>query len=492
MEELKTDKVIMTIEDITDKELSSSVIGTCETRKELSSNDVVYIPEAYKYEVAYHLGIDSEDEVKVCDLASISKMTLVVLDDSDLDWLKYCDNLTTLDLVLSIVPNSLKKIGCLSNLKYLSIFAQKNTEMLTRENFNFIRNCYNLISLALYNVEIEKAFLSSFNMIEDLIISAEDDSRFEYESLKNIKNLVVINSNPYDIAVSLSNEDIKTLGNNSINLALANESIFEEIININNKLDIMVSELEIKDSDTPQEKLNKIIVYVLEKLRYDKDAAKILSCDENNEELVHKYNKISSLYGSLEAEKCLSRSYASLITALINRTGLRNYSIISEECDWNLVKVENEFYYVDSNYLNSEVRTVQNVVTSDEEHESSAITFEVINTSDLEKKNSTSKIHTSIEINPAITTFNEQSKQEEFDKIEFKVDDITNKKYNLKVGKKRYIVCGGILIGMLNGLGVASGITQNQNQIKRMKEEYNILNFDYTNKNNYSVLRLDK
>ena len=63
-------------------------------------------------------------------------------------------------------------------------------------------------------------------------------------------------------------------------------------------------------------------------------------------------------------------------------------------------------------------------------------------------------------------------------------------KYNLKIGKKRYIVCGGVLIGILTGLGVAIGITKNQKQIKRMKEEYNVLNFDY--KNNYCILSLDK
>ena len=47
-------------------------------------------------------------------------------------------------------------------------------------------------------------------------------------------------------------------------------------------------------------------------------------------------------------------------------------------------------------------------------------------------------------------------------------------------------------MGILMGLDVAIGITKNQNQIKRMKDEYDILNFDYENKNNYCILSLDK
>lgn len=488
MEDLKLKEVKMTIEDITSNELQSITIGESVTQKKLSSNDVINIPEAYKYEVAYHLGIDSEADITVNDLASITKLTLVILDNSDLDWLKYCNNLVTLDIILSVVPESLKQIGCLNNLKYLSVFAQKNTVMLTKENFDFIRKCYNLNSLALYNVNIEKSFLNSFNNIEDLIISAEDDSRFEYEQLKNIKNLIIVNSNPYDIAVSLSNRDIDNLKDKSVKLVLSKESILEEIQEINKTLDKMIEELEIEESDSAKEKLNKIIVYVLEKLRYDKEAISSFSLDKNNEEILFKYYFNGPLYGALNLEKSISGNYAALIIALMNRLGLKEYSAISENCDWNLVKVENEFYYVDSNYLNSEVKTVQNVVTD----EMNAITFEVVKAGCLDKKTNESKNNFSIEINPATITFSEEEFEYEKGKNEFSVEDITNKKYNLKIGKKRYIVCGGILMGILMGLDVAIGITKNQNQIKRMKDEYDILNFDYENKNNYCILRLDK
>ena len=107
MEDLKTNKVVMSIEDITSNELQSFKVGESKITKKLSSKDVVNIPEAYKYEVAYHLKIDNEASVTVSDLSSISKMTLVILDNSDLDWLKYCDNLTNLDIILNVVPESL-------------------------------------------------------------------------------------------------------------------------------------------------------------------------------------------------------------------------------------------------------------------------------------------------------------------------------------------------------------------------------------------------
>ena len=486
MEDLKTNKVVMSIEDITSNELQSFKVGESKITKKLSSKDVVNIPEAYKYEVAYHLKIDNEASVTVSDLSSISKMTLVILDNSDLDWLKYCDNLTNLDIILNVVPESLNQIGCLSNLKYLSIFAQKNTVILTKENFDFVRKCYNLSSLALYNINIEKNFLTKLNNIEDLILSIEDDNRFDYKQLKNIKNLIIVNSNPYDIAVSLTNEDLSHLKENSINLALSKESIFKEIQDINSVLDNMVLELEIKESDSEEEKLNKIIVYVLEKLKYDQDI--INTSSENIETYLFKYYSQGTLYATLNLEKSISANYAVLIIALMNRTGLKDYNASNFTGDWNLIKVENEFYYVDSSFLNSEVKTVQNVVTDD----MNAITFEVVKASNLDKKVNENKGNLNIEINPATVTLSDEVIDLEKDKNEFKVDDITSKKYNLKIGKKRYIVCGGVLIGILTGLGVAIGITKNQKQIKRMKEEYNVLNFDYKNKNNYCILSLDK
>ena len=77
----------------------------------------------------------------------------------------------------------------------------------------------------------------------------------------------------------------------------------------------------------------------------------------------------------------------------------KNRASVRHELSWThyklLIKVENEFYYVDSSFLNSEVKTVQNVVTDD----MNAITFEVVKASNLDKNANENKGNLNIEIN---------------------------------------------------------------------------------------------
>jgi len=120
------------------------------------------------------------------------------------------------------------------------------------------------------------------------------------------------------------------------------DNLYTEIID----LDKIASSLEL-ESSTDEEKINRLLVYILEKLEYDSsldlDGARVQKRRSQIRE-----NPISS---AIYNGKTLAISYAALFQALANRGGLTSYQIFSEGNTWILYDGNGQKKYIDPTML---------------------------------------------------------------------------------------------------------------------------------------------
>ena len=132
-----------------------------------------------------------------------------------------------------------------------------------------------------------------------------------------------------------------------------NSDTFEMMKQIDAKLDNIISTLNINENSTNQEKLDAIIMYALKHFRYDPTVDSMSSYDPNREATIKSFYEDGYLYGALERDTQLCGNYAAFITAIANRIGLESYMMMSDVHCWNLVKVDGDYYYVDTTWMDN-------------------------------------------------------------------------------------------------------------------------------------------
>ncbi len=136
--------------------------------------------------------------------------------------------------------------------------------------------------------------------------------------------------------------DMETL--NTLPLPEEDKLIVGDIIS---KLDsvakTLVPDLNISD----KEKINKITLYLLEKLNYDYEA---INAPDELDDRVETYN-CYPLTTSLEGDLGICINYSAMYQALSNRVGLDTYQLYNDVHAWNATKVDNEYKGFDLTYL---------------------------------------------------------------------------------------------------------------------------------------------
>lgn len=124
---------------------------------------------------------------------------------------------------------------------------------------------------------------------------------------------------------------------------------------ISNYLDNKLSEL-ISPDMTEEEKINNIIVYVLNQIEYDFRA---LEDNELGSELCSTYNLYPLSY-AIEKNDGVCVGYASLFTALANRAGIDCYQPDRINHTWNMIRKinENEYSAYDLTQLDNEYAAI--------------------------------------------------------------------------------------------------------------------------------------
>ena len=304
-------------------------------------------------------------------LLSIRSLDILnTLSNNDFSDLKYLPNLNSLDIYDNEVNIEDLKYNqdlmlitfnhcTLSNTQYLpnsieTLFVDDST----------IKDKETIIPYYATNVYFRKSVANNIRfknpaILEKLYITS--DVMFDMNNLKdctNLKELTIFMSsnikNAHVLKELASLEsiyideyaaiwlDIDTL--NSLPLPEEDKLIVGDIIS---KLDSIANTLIPDKSISEKEKINKIILYLLEKLNYDYDA---IEAPDETDDRVEIYN-CNPLTTSLEGDLGICINYSCMFQALSNRVGLDTYQLFNSVHAWNATKVDGEYKGYDLTYL---------------------------------------------------------------------------------------------------------------------------------------------
>ena len=102
------------------------------------------------------------------------------------------------------------------------------------------------------------------------------------------------------------------------------------------------------------EKVESIVNYVIDNIEYDFEA-------ENDIDKLNEYNQDALKY-ALQGKGCC-RNYTALTSVLLKEAGISSYELYGNSHIWNLVKIENEYYSIDSTWIDSD--ELDNITLSD-------------------------------------------------------------------------------------------------------------------------------
>ena len=290
------------------------------------------------------LNIEKE-KIKFKDLKLLEEVT-IYFNEFDYNIMQYFSNVKDLELSVSLD----KKID---NLNFLSNY--HNLERLTLElscdDYTALKNT-NITSLHLiYNIITEDDLNYLPNSLEFLKIekahfvkdlsniskSAPNLTNLQLRSCSLVDNLAFINELKnlnYFICDEMPCID-QEIYEYSCDYSYFTNSHVERTKEIDNIVNSIITS-DMKE----EEKVQNICKYVAEKIEY----ADFISYFANDEPLS------TALSG---AGVCIS--YAYLTSILLSRAGITNYMMVSNEKrhGWNLVKVNDEYYYIDNTWLSS-------------------------------------------------------------------------------------------------------------------------------------------
>lgn len=280
------------------------------------------------------------------DLNEITSLDLEIKNSSDIKKLNKCKNLKTLSLTIN--TSNLEDLKDINNLKKLeSLSIKSNNEIVfNASNFKFL--CSNNIKkLSLDGVTIDSSFFKEFTNLETLTIGeCFFNSNIDFSVFSQLKELNINANTIYNNAMFINsilidesiyvNKDLKKVCDN-IDTILQRNCYYENVLNYSDR-----------------EKFDVVLSIVLELLSYDRDFQEFKR-NNTKEEIENKYYKNGYLYGVFNnANEVICGNYAALFTALANRVGLESYFINGIGHAFNLVKIENKFYYTDPTWLDCE------------------------------------------------------------------------------------------------------------------------------------------
>ncbi len=510
-------------------------------------SSVVDIPEGYLYDVLNACNKDDGSIITIGDLQQIGSdgkdTYFYINDNSSLEWLNYCTNIKKLILVISTDDvSALEQIKKLDNLEKLTIYPVFLYNItLTQKNFQWLKNSPKLKELELLGCHVEPGLLESFTNLQKLVLEDESSQEVDYKKLSFLQELKLMGDLPYEIAIGFSKSDYDTLVNKGVKISFKDEEIKNKVLEINERLEKIVKSLNVSENSTDQEKLNAILIYVLDNLSYDEEVSNAISQNIAHEDLTASFYEGGDLYGALEKDSAICGNYTALVEALAERVELNTNRLKSDNHAWNLVKIEGDYYYVDATWLDStgiEVEKQENIYDENGNIRQTIISWDQVSaqeaiktgkTAELEwymedpinYKKETKEMKESHEANniPGYITLRPIEKQEqnntetntetepiqepmtedivnnvledkEENQTEQKQEEVENKKFEIKIGNKKWVIGGAAVVGIMTALGSAVAIykkreKKRKERIRRQYSSYNYNN-DYTySDNNY-------
>lgn len=511
-ESYQNDEVVsiqeLTIEDktyeVTYQETTEPTETLVETISVVDEYGIVTIPELYRDGIAYEVDKTPGDDITVTDLEKIDELYLQIEEGYDLSWLKYCTNLKSLYL-----------------MSYVSYFN------FDEKNCDFIKEMSNLDRLTLigYQFIIQPGVIESFVNLKVLKLpDTSYDCDIDYSKLTFLDELY-FSADPYSAVISFDSSDYNTLIDNGVDVFFSvfeedNEEALDKFKNANKKLDEVIESFNLSEDASDQEKLDAILIYVLDNLQYDSEVSEVVENNMDYTEIASTFYIDGALHAFMEKDTAICGNYAALVDALANRLNLPSFVAVSDSHGWNIVCVEGENYYVDATWfdgaemyrwdaVNDDITSIENaeekianagknswyMVDPTEVNElDSKGHHDIINLpsyiiirpiEDEEVIIETVPNETTMPTEVIETTIPSDSKDSQQT-----VEDITNKKFEISIGNKKWIICGAALVGIMSALGGAVAIRKKkkreEERRRKRRQSYNSYGmYGYSNSSLY-------
>lgn len=257
---------------------------------------------------------------------NVDAYTFIGCKFDNLDFLKECQGITFLDIDSCEVGN-VDAIKNLTNLECLNFYD------VGIENINFLKNNKKLEQLVLSNTCVTDLSPIANSNIKELDISntltIQDLS--PVMTLKKLRSFICLNCE-----MAYTPEVYNYMVKNRINTNMERKDL-----EIKGKIE-KISNNIINKNMSDEEKINTIVNYVVDNIEYDYGV-------ETDEDLSLEYNEHALRYALEGIGIC--RNYTALTTALMLINGIEAYEIKGENHIWNLIRYEDEFYWIDSTWL---------------------------------------------------------------------------------------------------------------------------------------------
>lgn len=491
-----------------------------QTFSNVDENQVVMIPEAYQSDVARLCGKQVGESITIDDLSKVnSEVEYISASTGSMEWLKYIGHID--ELIIGLNGNNaeiFKDIDTLSCTSKLSLMGNNSDFMINANDFAFLKNSPNIKELQLHNVNVEKGLLETLTSVKKMLIDSSYFNDIEYEKLTFLDELRFFGA--YDAAIDFTTKEFEQLQKAGVKIGFENNNSIDDYLDINKKLDDIVSSFDIDKNSTDQEKLDAILVYVLENLEYDSAVREKIN--SGGVAGGSSFYEGGFLYGAFEKDTSICGNYAALTSALAQRLDLNAYFMRSLTHAWNLVEVEGQHYYVDTTWLDA--ATIQTseesfVVIDGQQFMKTEYknipAYEAIKlgrgneldwymedptnypVSNGYESHEADNIPSYIELKPIMT-----NSIEPIDHMELKSESINNTtpetvnmtnedntvkaidnvKFKISIGKKTYIIGGAALVGILSGLGIAVAVKNNNRkkiEAKKRREEFEQLQQEF-------------
>ena len=487
-------------------------------------NKVITIPEIYKNKISYLCEKEDEDEITISDLENIKEkfLSIVIHDESSLEWLNYVKGLECLYIILDTNnTNVFKTINRIQGLKEIYISTYEDATF-SKENFQFLIESKDLTNLTIDGFAIEPNFLEMLTHIDRLSLMCDENYEIDFKKLTHLKELDFSLCEPYDIAIDFTKEEYDFLINNGVKITFNSQEELNTYLEINKKLDEVVRTLDLNETSTDQEKLDAILIHVLDNLTYDENIANAIYTETEHKELSISFYQDGTLYGALEKTSSICGNYAAYFQALAKRVHLKSYYLTSVNHAWNLVEIDGEQYYVDPTWLDGNFAYETSTTSQLDEKTgmtSTTTSYKSISSQDAIRTNNTDTLEwymedpnnypysktqqeshevlnlpTFIKINPSMEKEEKTEKSELLEEQnieETKTITITEEdEFEVKVNDKKWIIPAKSAVGLMFSLGIINGIAsikKNERERRRRRRQQNRMFTSNYNYNPYST-----
>jgi internalin A len=267
--------------------------------------------------------------INMDELGSFKKLDSLIFincEFEDLTFLSKNKNMSFLDLD-SCYMSSLNGIQYLPNLESLYVYD------VGVESIDFLRHNKKLVELSLYNTCV-----TDLSPIENMNIEYLDISNTL--SIRDLSPVMTLDNLCSFISINCEMAYTQELCN-FLKKNFINNNVSKEWKNIQASVKNIADEI-FTDDMTEEEIIEETIWYVVDKMEYD---FRIYEDDD----LSWEYNQRALGYALEGIGVC--KNYSALATVLLQEAGILVYEIKSFDHIWNIVKLDDGFYWIDPTWL---------------------------------------------------------------------------------------------------------------------------------------------